>query len=65
MLEYLHWNSVYLQMKSFLTLMNANQLSLAEQKQVYDTIKDDYEKLLKAFDRSKHGNDFSDVDFDA
>ncbi|CAF1536499.1 unnamed protein product [Adineta ricciae] len=52
-------------MKSFLTLMNANQLSLAEQKQVYDTIKDDYEKLLKAFDRSKQGNDFSDVDFDA
>ncbi|UJR31845.1 hypothetical protein I4U23_019321 [Adineta vaga] len=52
-------------MKSFLTLMDANQLSLAEQKQVYDTIKEDYEKLLKVFDRSKRGSDFSDVDFDA
>lgn len=52
-------------MKSFLTLMDANQLSLAEQKQVYDTIKEDYEKLLKAYERSKHGSEFGDVDFDA
>ncbi|CAF0915074.1 unnamed protein product [Adineta steineri] len=52
-------------MKSFITLMDANQLSLSEQKQVYDTIKDDYEKLLKVFDRSKNGTDFSDIDFDA
>jgi hypothetical protein len=52
-------------MKSFITLMNANQLSLAEQKQVYETIKDDYEKLLKVFDRTKRGSDFSDIDFDA
>ncbi|CAF3668398.1 unnamed protein product [Rotaria sordida] len=52
-------------MKSFLTLMDANQLSLAEQKQVYENIKDDYEKLLKTFDQTKHSNDLHDIDFDA
>jgi hypothetical protein len=52
-------------MVSFLTLMDANQLSLAEQKQVYETIKDDYEKLLKVFDRTKRGSDLSDIDLDA
>lgn len=51
-------------MKSFLTLMDANQLSLAEQQQVYESIKDDYEKLLKTLDRTKQGSDFNDVDFD-
>ncbi len=40
-------------MKSFLTLMDANQLSLAEQKQVYETIKEDYEKLIQVFDHNK------------
>jgi regulator of sigma D len=34
--------------------MDANQLSLAEQKQVYETIKEDYEKLLKVVDRKKN-----------
>ncbi|CAM2724500.1 unnamed protein product [Rotaria socialis] len=52
-------------MKSFITLMDANQLSLAEQKQVYENIKEDYEKLLKAYDTSKHSNDLADIDFDA
>jgi hypothetical protein len=44
--------------------MDANQLSLAEQKQVYESIKEDYEKLLKTFDRTKHGNDIGDIDLD-
>ncbi|CAF2761299.1 unnamed protein product [Rotaria sp. Silwood2] len=52
-------------MKSFLTLMDANQLSLAEQKQVYENIKEDYEKLLKTFDQTKHSSDLTDIDFDA
>ena len=52
-------------MKSFLTLMDANQLSLAEQKQVYESIKEDYENLLKVFDRTKHGSDLIDIDVDA
>ncbi|CAF4689622.1 unnamed protein product, partial [Rotaria sp. Silwood1] len=52
-------------MKSFITLMDANQLSLAEQKQVYENIKEDYEKLLKTFDQTKHNNDLNDIDFDA
>lgn len=51
-------------MKSFLTLMDANQLSLAEQQQVYESIKDDYEKLIQTLDRTKNGSDFSDIDFD-
>ena len=49
-------------MKSFLTLMDANQLSLAEQRQVYETIKEDYEKLVQAFDRKRSPND---LDLDA
>ena len=51
-------------MKSFLTLMDANQLSLAEQQQVYENIKDDYEKLLKTLDRAKRASDLSDIDLD-
>lgn len=39
--------------------MDANQLSLAEQKQVYETIKEDYEKLLKTVDKKQHGNDLN------
>ena len=42
--------------------MDANQLSLAEQKQVYETIKEDYEKLLKTFNQTKHTNDLNDID---
>ena len=52
-------------MKSFLTLMDANQLSLAEQRQVYETIKDDYEKLVEAFERKRSPNDRMDLDLDA
>lgn len=44
--------------------MDANQLSLSEQQQVYESIKDDYEKLLKTLDRTKRGSDLSDVDLD-
>lgn len=51
-------------MRSFLTLMDANQLSLAEQQQVYESIKDDYEKLLKTLERRKRGSDLSDIDLD-
>ncbi len=52
-------------MKSFLTLMDANQLSLAEQRQVYENIKEDYEKLLRTVDHAKHNGDFTDLDCDA
>ena len=52
-------------MKSFLTLMDANQLSLAEQKQVYESIKEDYEKLVKVFDARHLSDDLADVDLDA
>lgn len=40
-------------MKTFLTLMDENQLNLAEQKQVYENIRQDYERLLKDFDQKK------------
>ncbi len=39
--------------------MDENQLSLAEQKQVYEQIKQDYEKLIKEFDQNKR-----DIDLD-
>lgn len=44
--------------------MDANQLSLAEQQQVYESIKDDYEKLLKTLEEKKRSSDFSDIDLD-
>ncbi len=47
-------------MKTFLTLMDTNQLSLVEQKQVYESIREDYEKLLKSYVQNKH-----DLDSDA
>lgn len=37
--------------------MDANQLSLAEQKQVYESIKQDYERLLHAFNQAKSTDD--------
>lgn len=40
-------------MKTFLTLMDENQLNLAEQKQVYENIRQDYERLLKDFEQKK------------
>ena len=33
--------------------MNENQLNLAEQKQVYENIRQDYERLLKDFEQKK------------
>ena len=44
-------------MKTFLTLMDANQLSLAEQKQCYQTIKQDYERLLQALNEHATKNE--------
>jgi hypothetical protein len=44
-------------MKAFLTLMDANQLSLAEQKQIYESIKQDYEKFIEIVDQNKHDID--------
>ena len=35
-------------MQSFITLMNEKQLSIVEQRQVYDSIKKDYEDLSTA-----------------
>ena len=37
--------------------MDTNQLSLAEQKQVYESIKQDYERLLHAFNQAKSTDD--------
>lgn len=44
--------------------MEENQLSFAEQQQVYQSIKNDYEKLLKTLEEKKRGSDLSDLDFD-
>ena len=41
--------------------MDANQLSLAEQKQVYESIKQDYERLLHAFNQVKSTDDTDDA----
>jgi hypothetical protein len=40
--------------------MDTNQLSSAEQQQVYESIRQDYEKLLKSYEQNEH-----DLDFDA
>jgi alpha-mannosidase len=44
-------------MKSFLVLLDENQLSLSEQKQVYEKIKEDYERLMKEIDQNKRDTD--------
>ncbi|CAF5125155.1 unnamed protein product, partial [Rotaria socialis] len=51
-------------MKSFLTLMTTDQLSLAEQKQVYENIKQDYEKLVRTLDKKKGGDNYRNIDLD-
>lgn len=51
-------------MKSFLTLMNADQLSLSEQKQVYDNIKEDYEKLVATLNSRNHNDPLGDTNLD-
>ncbi|CAF3870871.1 unnamed protein product [Rotaria magnacalcarata] len=51
-------------MKSFLTLMTTDQLSLAEQKQVYENIKQDYEKLVRTLDKQKYGNNYRNIGLD-
>jgi hypothetical protein len=38
--------------------MDTNQLSVAEQQQVYENIRQDYEKLLKSYERNEHDLDF-------
>ena len=40
-------------MQSFITLMNENQLNRGEQRQVYDSIKSDYESLIKNYQQVK------------
>ena len=40
-------------MQSFITLMDEKQLSVVEQRQVYDSIKNDYETLLKTYSQAK------------
>ncbi len=40
-------------MQSFITLMNEKQLSIVEQRQVYDSIKKDYEDLISAYEDAK------------
>lgn len=45
--------------------MNENHLSLAEQRQVYETIKEDYEKLVDSFERKSSSKDRTDLDLDA
>lgn len=44
-------------MKTFLTLMDANQLSLVEQKQAYETIRHDYQRLLQAYNERTNENE--------
>ena len=40
-------------MQSFITLMNENQLNKGEQRQVYDSIRVDYENLIKNYQQVK------------
>ena len=40
-------------MQSFVTLINEKQLNQLEQKQVFDSIKTDYENLLKNYQEVK------------
>ena len=51
---------IFLKMYTFLTLMNANQLTKSEQKQAYDGIKTEYKNLLRNYDEMKR-NDSSGV----
>lgn len=51
-------------MHSFITLMNENQLSESEQKQVYESIKNDYKNLLKNYEQVKLNDMNQDVDMD-
>ena len=48
----------FLKMQSFITLINEKQLNKSEQRQVYDSIKVDYENLLKNYQEAKK-NDVS------
>ena len=40
-------------MQSFITLMDEKQLSVTEQRQVYDSIKKDYENLINNYKEAK------------
>lgn len=46
-------------MQTFLTLMDANQLSFMEQKQVYENIKQDYEKLAQIIGEDRDNLDLN------
>lgn len=47
-------------MQSFVTLINEKQLTQVEQKQVFDSIRTDYENLLKNYQEVKR-NDTSGI----
>jgi hypothetical protein len=51
-------------MKSFLTLMDANQVNEAEQKQAYENIKQDYKKLIRTLEQKKQDGGLPAVDLD-
>lgn len=44
--------------------METDQLSLAEQKQVYENIKQDYEKLVRTLDKKKLDDSFRHINLD-
>ena len=47
-------------MQSFITLLDENQLTKDEQKQVFESIKNDYENLAKNYEDAKQ-NDANDL----
>lgn len=46
-------------MQSFVTLVNENQLNKSEQKQVFDSIQNDYQVLVQNFDQVKTSDSHS------
>lgn len=43
-------------MQSFVTLVNENQLNKSEQRQVFDSIQNDYQIIIQNFDLLKTSN---------
>lgn len=43
-------------MQSFITLVNENQLNKFEQRQVYDSIRNDYQILIQNYNQIKNSN---------
>ncbi|CAF3687443.1 unnamed protein product [Adineta steineri] len=60
----LHTKTLGNNMKSFLTLMNQNQISVDEQKQAYENIKQNYDKLIKTLEQKKQDGILKDIDLD-